>query len=196
MSQSTAELGWADTQWPAYVVFQQKSSDKPHQHAGSVHAPDREMALMNARDVFVRRPPCVSLWVARASNVFARTRQQLEERPGVGDVVQGAAEESETYCVFTKISQKGSCGYIGDVRATSPEFALARAVLEFPNPEALWWWVIPERAIAKTEIDEQESLFEPATRKAFRHQSDFNTLTLMRQISIEPAREDEMDDGS
>jgi ring-1,2-phenylacetyl-CoA epoxidase subunit PaaB len=70
-----------DTQWPRFIVFQQAKVDAPHQYAGSVHAPDAEMALMNARDVFVRRPTCVSLWVVPSTAVFSRTAEELAEKP-------------------------------------------------------------------------------------------------------------------
>ena len=55
-----------DTQWPRYEVFKQDKPGKPHEAVGSVHAPDAEMAMLNARNVFVRRPSAVSLWVVAA----------------------------------------------------------------------------------------------------------------------------------
>jgi ring-1,2-phenylacetyl-CoA epoxidase subunit PaaB len=186
-----------DSQWPAYLVFQQKRADLPHQHAGSVHAPDSEMALMNARDVFVRRPPCISLWVAPAGSVYARTRQELETRAGEDDEEQvSGAGQPEEYFVFQKLKPKESCVFVGTVQAGSPEYAMAQACQAYATPAALWWWVIPARVIAKTEIQDQEVLFEPATRKAFRHQSSFNTLTLMRQITADWQADTEETDES
>lgn len=70
-----------DTQWPRFEVFQHNRPDGPHWNIGSVHAPDAEMALMNARDVFVRRPTCYSLWVVPAEAIFAMTDQELNENP-------------------------------------------------------------------------------------------------------------------
>ena len=43
----------------------------PHRHVGSLHAPDAEMAIMNARDVYTRRNEGVSIWVVRASDIAA-----------------------------------------------------------------------------------------------------------------------------
>ena len=68
-----------DTQWPRYEVFQQSRPGGPYQSVGSVHAPDAEIALQNARDVFVRRPQTVSLWVVPAEQILARTQEELEE---------------------------------------------------------------------------------------------------------------------
>ena len=185
-----------DTQWPAYLVFHQKAEGQAHTHAGSVHAPDGEMALMNARDVFVRRPSCVSLWVARGDKVFAKTRQELD----AGEMPNPNPDDTRPlrpYYVFKKNRHKGSCAFRGIVESVTPEEALHRALDKFPPRDSLWWWVIPEDAITKTEDADQEPLFEPASRKVFRHQSDFNTLTLMRKISKDAARiEEDPEDGS
>src|SRR5512139_4005699 len=61
--------GMSDTQWETYEVFHQSRRGKAHEHVGSVHAPDPEMALQMARDQFARRLECVSLWVVRTKDV-------------------------------------------------------------------------------------------------------------------------------
>ena len=40
---------------PLWEVFVQKKPGVPFEHAGSVHAADKELALQNARDVYSRR---------------------------------------------------------------------------------------------------------------------------------------------
>ena len=42
-----------------------------HRHVGSLHAPDAEMAIKNARDVYTRRNEGVSIWVVEARNITA-----------------------------------------------------------------------------------------------------------------------------
>jgi len=42
-----------------------------HRHVGSLHAPDAEMAIKNARDVYTRRNEGVSIWVIEAKNIAA-----------------------------------------------------------------------------------------------------------------------------
>jgi ring-1,2-phenylacetyl-CoA epoxidase subunit PaaB len=56
---------------PLWEVFTQQKQGAPHEHAGSVHAPDAEMALQNARDVYARRGDIVSLWVVPSSAIIA-----------------------------------------------------------------------------------------------------------------------------
>jgi len=70
MAESDAAPAGA-TQWPLWEVFLQPADGSPHEHAGSVHAPDAEMALQNARDVYTRRGEAVSLWVVPAAAIVA-----------------------------------------------------------------------------------------------------------------------------
>ena len=58
-------------QWPLWEVFTQPAGGKPHEHAGSVHAPDAEIALQNARDVYARRGEAVSIWVVPTAVITA-----------------------------------------------------------------------------------------------------------------------------
>ena len=66
-----------DTQWPLWEVFIQSKSGQPYKHAGSVHAPDGEMALENARDVYTRRNEGTSIWVVPASAIVASTPEEV-----------------------------------------------------------------------------------------------------------------------
>lgn len=54
-----------------WEVFVQPRTGAPHEHAGNVHAPDAEMALQHARDVYARRGKAVSLWVVPAAAIVA-----------------------------------------------------------------------------------------------------------------------------
>ena len=60
-----------DSQWPLWEVFVQLGLGEPHQHAGSLHAPDAELALQNARDVYTRRGAATSVWVVPAAAIVA-----------------------------------------------------------------------------------------------------------------------------
>jgi ring-1,2-phenylacetyl-CoA epoxidase subunit PaaB len=58
-------------QWPLWEVFTQPKDGSPYEHAGSVHAPDAELALQNARDVYARRSEAVSIWVVPSAAIVA-----------------------------------------------------------------------------------------------------------------------------
>jgi ring-1,2-phenylacetyl-CoA epoxidase subunit PaaB len=58
-------------QWPLWEVFVRSKRGLSHQHVGSLHAPDEEMAVRNARDVYTRRQEGVSIWVVRSADITA-----------------------------------------------------------------------------------------------------------------------------
>jgi ring-1,2-phenylacetyl-CoA epoxidase subunit PaaB len=42
-----------------------------HRHVGSLHAPDAELAVRSARDVYTRRHEGVSIWVVPSARITA-----------------------------------------------------------------------------------------------------------------------------
>lgn len=72
-----SESNQQDTQWQLWEVFTQEKSGAPHVHAGSVRAPDKEIALLNARDVYSRRKEAVNIWVVLAENIIASTPEDV-----------------------------------------------------------------------------------------------------------------------
>jgi ring-1,2-phenylacetyl-CoA epoxidase subunit PaaB len=58
-------------EWPLWEVFIRTRGGLSHRHAGSVHAPDGEMALKHARDTYTRRMEGISIWVTKSSDIFA-----------------------------------------------------------------------------------------------------------------------------
>ena len=67
MSESKNEQG------ETWEVFTQRKDGQPHEHAGSVHATDAEIALLNARDVYSRRNEAISIWVVPSKVIVAST---------------------------------------------------------------------------------------------------------------------------
>ena len=55
-------------EWPLWEIFIRGQHGMSHRHVGSLHAPDAEMAIKNARDVYTRRnsthPPVFSNGIA------------------------------------------------------------------------------------------------------------------------------------
>ncbi|MEO0318026.1 MAG: hypothetical protein RL404_1703 [Pseudomonadota bacterium] len=58
-------------EWPLWEVFIRSQHGLAHKHVGSLHAPDAEMAINNARDVYTRRNEGVSIWVVPAASIVA-----------------------------------------------------------------------------------------------------------------------------
>jgi len=64
--------------WPLWEVFVRARRGLSHGHVGSLHAPDAEMALRNARDLYTRRQEGVSLWVVEASSITASSPDEKD----------------------------------------------------------------------------------------------------------------------
>lgn len=169
-----------DVQWPRFQVFHQAGPEKPHSNAGTVHAADPEMALQNARDVFVRRPECSSLWVAPADRIASLTAEQAEQ--GGPPDAETSSDQLEPYLVFEKRSQIGSHEYAGEVSAGSAAEALSAAVRASGDREVLVWWAVPKRFVSASEEDQRESLFGPARHKDYRGQAAYPTTSMMREL--------------
>ena len=71
--------------WPLWEVLVRAKRGVSHVHAGTVHAPDAELALQNARDLFTRRSEGVSLWVVRSADVTASDPDDADSLFGPAD---------------------------------------------------------------------------------------------------------------
>lgn len=63
----------------AFEVFRRSGHKEPFQHAGAVTAPDPEMALLMAKECFVRRREGDHLWVVRRSDINSFKDESLLE---------------------------------------------------------------------------------------------------------------------
>jgi ring-1,2-phenylacetyl-CoA epoxidase subunit PaaB len=55
--------------WPLWEVFVRANRGLSHVHVGSLHAPDADMAVRNARDLYTRRNEGVSIWVVQTDDI-------------------------------------------------------------------------------------------------------------------------------
>lgn len=166
-----------DTQWPRYEVFKQDTSKKRHEAIGSVHAPDSELALLNARNVFGRRPNAVSMWVVPETAVFTMTAEELEDNP---DWYSEAISDApvQTFHIFNKQSQRRAMAavtHVGTIGAQTAVQALHEAVRSgnFADGVVYLWWVVPETAVTRSSDDDVASMFAPAKDKTYRQQSHY-----------------------
>ena len=65
-------------EWPLFEVFIRSKQGLAHQHAGSLHAADAQMAIENARDVYTRRSEGLSIWVVPAAEITASSPDDKE----------------------------------------------------------------------------------------------------------------------
>ncbi len=178
----------SDTQWPRYEVFQKDRESRPHQNVGSVHAPDIEMAMQNARDVFVRRPQAVNLWVVPAAAIFAKTAMEIEADPAWLEKAEPPGETAETYYVFQKSGQRRAMvfvSHVGQVEAETAEQAMQLALQKFDRDDVYVWWVCPADAVTASSDDDIDSMFAPALDKRYRMPNQYRTVTQMLEVKRE-----------
>ena len=58
-------------EWPLFEIFIRAKSGLSHRHVGSLHAPDAQMAIDHARDLYTRRGEGVSIWAIESKNICA-----------------------------------------------------------------------------------------------------------------------------
>ena len=61
---------------PLWEVFVRPRRGLSHAHVGSLHAPDAELALQNARDVYSRRGEAVNIWVVPSEAITASSPEE------------------------------------------------------------------------------------------------------------------------
>jgi ring-1,2-phenylacetyl-CoA epoxidase subunit PaaB len=61
-----------------YELFVKPAGKDPFEHAGSLEAPDDELALVYARETYVRRGEAVDVWVVDRRHVLHLPDDQIE----------------------------------------------------------------------------------------------------------------------
>ena len=68
----------SNQEWPLWEVFIRSKQGLNHKHVGSLRAPDAEMAIQNARDVYTRRSEGVSIWVMESKLITASDSSEAD----------------------------------------------------------------------------------------------------------------------
>ena len=78
MSTPADRVDSPERSWSLWEVFVRSKRGLSHVHVGSLHAPDPEMALRNARDLYTRRQEGVSLWVVKSTDITASSPDERD----------------------------------------------------------------------------------------------------------------------
>jgi ring-1,2-phenylacetyl-CoA epoxidase subunit PaaB len=71
----------AEPELPEWEVFRQEKEGDAMRHGGSVMAPDAELAVHYARELFGRRQESIRLWVVRRGDIHDLTDPDLLQPP-------------------------------------------------------------------------------------------------------------------
>ncbi|MEV7780130.1 1,2-phenylacetyl-CoA epoxidase subunit PaaB [Kitasatospora sp. NPDC088351] len=97
MTATTRGSGRVQTPWEVFIRPRRGLS---HQHVGSVHGADADMALANARDLYARRGDPVSIWVVRSDAV--RASSPAEKDPLFSNAADKPYRYPEHYVSLTE----------------------------------------------------------------------------------------------
>lgn len=75
-----------------WEVFSRRTHDDPLVHVGSIKAPDRDVALLMAREAFFRHGEGVDCWVGRRTDLF-----RVPDPETLGGVTDKTYRRSEGY---------------------------------------------------------------------------------------------------
>ena len=169
-------------QFGTFEVFVQPRAGKPFQHEGIVHAPNREMAFILAKEAFTRRFNCTSLYVADTRHIFVSA--MTEANRNVYDLIAENVEsngQKESFEIYHLLKRGKQHVHAGTVQAASPQHAMACAKKEFSEKNALNVWALRTSDIRFTAPDEK-NLWETLPEKKFRDASDYKGGEKLKEL--------------
>ena len=159
-----------DGGWPRWEAFVRQNGGLAHVHSESVHAPDAETALLNARDAYLRRVEGVSLWVIPADRVTAWDSDNDDPMPN--DIAPGP---SGLWEVFVQHRRGLTHTHAGSLTATGPYAAIAQARQVYvTREEGVSVWVAPSSTVNAADPAEAAALFAPFADKDYRYPTYYN----------------------
>jgi len=156
-------------QFGTYEVFVQLKEGKPYRHEGIVHAPNRDMAFIFAKEQFSRRMMCSGLFVVETRNVFVTDftegDQNIYELLPDNAPNEGEMEEYEFFHLMKRGKQHE---HIGSIEAKNPQQALVMAKPEFIDGKPIYnVWVIKTKDILFSS-EEDKIIWNTLPEKKFR----------------------------
>lgn len=159
-------------QLSTFEVFVLLREGGTYQHEGIVHAPDKEMAFLFAKEQFSRRLTCAGIWTIETPNIYVSTYS--ENKISVYDSVQPASDQgSHPYKVFHMLKRGKQHKHAGTVMANNPEHAMqvAKATLDISKP-VLNIWIARESDFFET-TEEDKQIWNTLPEKTFREAIDY-----------------------
>jgi ring-1,2-phenylacetyl-CoA epoxidase subunit PaaB len=160
-------------QFGTYEVFVQPKEGKSFQHEGIVHAPNREMAYVLAKETFTRRFTCTSLYVVDTRDVFVSP--MTEGKQNAHDLITESAtneDASSSYEIYHLVRRGKQHVHAGTVNANNPQSAMAISKQKLNTKLVYNIWAIETSTIRFTSPEEKD-LWTTLPEKKFRDASDY-----------------------
>ncbi len=159
-------------QLPTYEVFVLLRDGGKFQHEGIVHAPDKEMAFIFAKEQYSRRMTCAGIWTIETPNIYVT--DYSENKISMYDTVDASTKNgSNSYKIFHMLKRGKQHKYAGTVMANNPEHALqiAKASLDISKPVLNVWVAKTSNFYESTEEDKE--IWNTLPEKTFREAIDY-----------------------
>ena len=159
-------------QLPTFEVFVLLRDGGKFQHEGIVHAPDKEMAFIFAKEQFSRRKVCAGIWTIETPNIFVS--DYSENKISIYDSVESSTKKGTTaYKVFHMLKRGKQHKFVETVMADNPEHALqiVKDSIDLLKPVLNAW-------VAKTSdffesAEEDKEIWDTLPEKTFREAIDY-----------------------
>ncbi len=89
-------------QFQTYEVFAQTKRGVHHVHVGSVHAANKKIAVLFAKEQYARRGECVNIWVVKTSDI---TTTEYEDSDIFDTLDEKTHRNPESYKVLDRIKK-------------------------------------------------------------------------------------------
>lgn len=158
-----------------FEVFVQPKDGKPFQHEGIVHAANRELAFVLAKEAFTRRFLCTSLFVADTRHVYVSptTEGNTSAMDQLAEVINQPGT-AEAYDIFVLPKRGKQHVHVGQVQAVLPQEAMWKAKQQNLHQGKVVYnvWAIRTADIRFT-TEEEKDLWLTLPEKKFRDASDY-----------------------
>lgn len=170
-------------QFGTFEVFVQIKEGKGYRHEGIVHAPNRDMAYLFAKEQFSRRLMCAGIFVVETRNVFVTAF--TEDKDNIYNHISDTYPEDgaeEQYEIFHLEKRGKQHEHIGSVPAKNHQHALALAKPNFIDGDPIFnVWVVKTSDILFTN-EEDKIMWNTLPEKKFRDASDYRAADKIKEF--------------
>jgi len=173
-------------QFETYQSFTQTKEGKPFEHAGTVHAPNEEMAFLFAKEQFSRRGTfCYALCVVKTELILVS--EFTDNGQDVYDTFKGnySGDTSQSFEVFHLLKRGKNHKHIGTVEAKNFEDALLASKETYPRDKPVFnVWIAKSEDILMSD-EEDADIWNTLKEKKYRDAMDYKAADRIKAFKAE-----------
>jgi ring-1,2-phenylacetyl-CoA epoxidase subunit PaaB len=156
-----------------FEVFLQLKEGKPFEHAGIVHAPNKELAFIMAKEQYSRRYTCSGLAVTDTRKITVSPFTEGENSAYNSISVNKKDGTKTTFQVFHLMKRGKQHVYAGNIEAVDVEDCFARAKEQFGSGKPVFnIWVVALTDMLYSS-EEDKMIWDTLPEKKFRDAADY-----------------------